>query len=452
MMTSNKILEINFVSKMKRLFPNYDYSQIDYKGSKVPVKIICPEHGEFEIIPNIAITYSRGCPECQGIQNHKMTTQHFILKSEKIHGKRFEYSKTTYVNMKTPTTIFCYKHGEFQTLPQTHLRSSNGGCPLCNSRRKLTFEEIKERLLKIYGNKYDFTNTNYVDTKTPITYVCKDCGHENTQVPANMLSGFGCKWCSQRFKNTEQFLVDARKEHGNTYDYSKSEYLGAKTNVTIICPLHGEFEQLPQNHTVHGMGCPKCAQEKLSKQTTSSGENKVYNFLVDKFPEENIIPNFRLSPNSYELDIYIESLKLGIEYNGIYWHSEKIKSSEYHYNKKRKFEALGIRVLMIWESQSESEWKKEIEDYIQKVSSKKLITEPGVYDYDKYSVLDFDTFLVDIVHRLPEPKYFHGSKPISSDEFDRLCRTNDIKTSHGTSVRRSYGVYGCGTLEVSSKI
>lgn len=73
------------------------------------------------------------------------------------------------------------------------------------------------------------------------------------------------------------------------------------------------------------------------------------------------------------------------------------------------------------------------------VSSKKLLIEPGVYDYDKYSVLDFDTSLVDVAHKLPEPKYFHGSKPISLKDFDVS------KSSHNR-------VYGCDTLEVSSKI
>lgn len=57
---------------------------------------------------------------------------------------------------------------------------------------------------------------------------------------------------------TDDFIKDARKIHGDRYDYSLVRYTKNKTNVTIICNEHGEFEQTPDNHK-HGSGCPKCA-------------------------------------------------------------------------------------------------------------------------------------------------------------------------------------------------
>lgn len=44
---------------------------------------------------------------------------------------------------------------------------------------------------------------------------------------------------------TEEFIQRARKVHGNKYDYSKSKYVNSKTKTTIICPIHGEFQQTP---------------------------------------------------------------------------------------------------------------------------------------------------------------------------------------------------------------
>ena len=41
------------------------------------------------------------------------------------------------------------------------------------------------------------------------------------------------------------------------YDYSKVEYVNSKNKIKIICPIHGEFEQLPHSH-LRGSGCPKC--------------------------------------------------------------------------------------------------------------------------------------------------------------------------------------------------
>ena len=66
-----------------------------------------------------------------------------------------------------------------------------------------------------------------------------------------------------RKKTTEEFIADARKVHGDKYDYSKVSYLSAKSKVCIICRDHGEFWQSPNNH-LFGRGCPICAGNQRS--------------------------------------------------------------------------------------------------------------------------------------------------------------------------------------------
>ena len=63
-----------------------------------------------------------------------------------------------------------------------------------------------------------------------------------------------------KLKTTEEFINDSKKIHGNKYDYSKVVYKGNKTKVCIICPIHGEFWQKPNNH-LSGGGCRKCSYE-----------------------------------------------------------------------------------------------------------------------------------------------------------------------------------------------
>ena len=58
--------------------------------------------------------------------------------------------------------------------------------------------------------------------------------------------------------DTNKFIENAKKIHGNKYDYSKTIYIGAKEKIEILCPIHGEFWQTPDAH-VHGSGCQKCA-------------------------------------------------------------------------------------------------------------------------------------------------------------------------------------------------
>lgn len=68
-------------------------------------------------------------------------------------------------------------------------------------------------------------------------------------------------------KTTAEFIEQARAIHGDKYDYSKTDYKGAKNKVCIICnevdefgKVHGEFQQTPDNHVNSRQGCPKCAR------------------------------------------------------------------------------------------------------------------------------------------------------------------------------------------------
>lgn len=51
-----------------------------------------------------------------------------------------------------------------------------------------------------------------------------------------------------KLKTTEQFIENAIKVHGNKYDYSKTKYINARSKAIIVCPKHGEFEQIARVH------------------------------------------------------------------------------------------------------------------------------------------------------------------------------------------------------------
>ena len=73
-------------------------------------------------------------------------------------------------------------------------------------------------------------------------------------------------------KTTAEFISDARKVHGDRYDYSKAVYLGNHTKVCIICPDHGEFWQTPSNHISRKTICPKCSREIQADRQRSTTE------------------------------------------------------------------------------------------------------------------------------------------------------------------------------------
>lgn len=47
---------------------------------------------------------------------------------------------------------------------------------------------------------------------------------------------------------TREFIQKAHINHGDKYNYSQVNYINANTRINIICPIHGEFQQLPSNH------------------------------------------------------------------------------------------------------------------------------------------------------------------------------------------------------------
>ena len=64
---SRKLTTKEFIEKAKKIYPQYDYSLVDYKNKQVKVKIICPIHGIFETIPHNFLS-NHSCPKC-GLEN-----------------------------------------------------------------------------------------------------------------------------------------------------------------------------------------------------------------------------------------------------------------------------------------------------------------------------------------------------------------------------------------------
>lgn len=76
---------------------------------------------------------------------------------------------------------------------------------------------------------------------------------------------------SKMFETLEQRF---REKHGDKYDYSKVVFTNMSTKVTIICPIHGAFQQKPKVHLHRdGHGCPKCGQAFVGMKNRLSVED-----------------------------------------------------------------------------------------------------------------------------------------------------------------------------------
>ena len=241
----------------------------------------------------------------------RKTTEQFIEEAQQVWGDKFDYSKVEYKTRLEKVCIICPEHGEFWQTPAQHL-SGALGCKACWSEKysKSTEDFIKEAI-KIHGDKYNYSKTIYKTARQKVTIICPKHG-EFEQLANAHLQGEGCFQCERerRAKSTENFIKKTKKVHGDTYDYCKVNYINRNTPVIIICPKHGEFEQLPSNH-LQGKGCSHCK---------SKEQAALFNRLVEDFPNEEILYEVgnRIVPwlEGQRFDIYFPKYNIAIEYNG----------------------------------------------------------------------------------------------------------------------------------------
>lgn len=134
---------------------------------------------------------------------------------------------------------------------------------------KISFiEKAKEKFPDL-----DYSKTHYVNSKTKIIVICPKHGEFSILPPNFLKSKFGCPFCgkeSRADRLRKQDFVEQAKKRFPTFDYSKVTYINDKTQVTIICPDHGEFITTPYVFLNSKHGCPKCALENRSKLRTMS--------------------------------------------------------------------------------------------------------------------------------------------------------------------------------------
>ena len=151
--------------------------------------------------------------------NKKLTKEEYVAKARVKWGDAYDYSESVYVAGLSPITIRCIKHNHYFTVQAgNHIGKASSGCPICaqerlTSARALQHEEtLKRRALKVRS------------IKAQVKKIRSD---------------------KPRKSSREVFIKKAKEKYPD-YDYSKVEYKGRDTVVTLICPKHGEFAIRPR--------------------------------------------------------------------------------------------------------------------------------------------------------------------------------------------------------------
>lgn len=298
----------------------------------------------------------------------KRTFQQYKQSALDVHGSKYDYAKwTEFKGYHVKFVIVCHIHGEFEQTYANHVKNK-AGCPGCRKDQRA--------------------------------------------------QGFNKR-------SREEWLSACRAVHGDAYEYKFPDTFSNADidNVQITCQIHGEFQQKLSDHVRKKAGCPSCAVDKrrgrkathipmevydmldseaflhmehnnkqkpmqqigrelnvsehlVAKYMTkhnvlkqrfakSTAESDLYEAISTICPPSQIKQNTKQIISPQELDLYLVDHKLAIEYCGLYWHSDKFKTSNYHVAKLKACNEQSIRLITLYDD----EWQHKRNIVLSKISN-----------------------------------------------------------------------------------
>lgn len=269
----------------------------------------------------------------------------------------YDLSEVQYETAKVKVKITCKKHGSWLAAP-FHLLNGRR-CPECkldtlSNAFKADFEEVKKHAIEIHGDMFDYSKFEYVNSRIKGEIICTECVPPRSfmmSMEKHIHRGQGCSVCNSK-QRSKDFLIEGKESFlelikatpkYDNYLYDRVLYKNRVTNIIVTCKKHGDFTVTPYNHLYLKCGCPFCGNK------VSSAELEIRDFVVKEITE-NMQCNIPLLQGKH-IDIYLPDLNLGIEYCGLYFHSIKFKTIDYHFDKYLSAKKLGITLIQIFEDE-----------------------------------------------------------------------------------------------------
>lgn len=157
--------------------------------------------------------------------------------------------------------------------------------------RALTRDSFIEKANSIFNGKYSYEKVNYVNYKTEVTITCPIHG-DFKQRPSNHLKGHGCPHCA---KNGVKPTLEAFRARfsDKMINLSEFEYKRATDAGKCLCERCGNVWYTTPMSLMKGSGCPRCAKERRVMKRTSNIDE-----FIRKFQEKHGI-NYDFSEAKY---------------------------------------------------------------------------------------------------------------------------------------------------------
>lgn len=254
----------------------------------------------------------------------------------------------------------CSKGHSWQAIVKSRTTLSNN-CPYCAGQRPVKGVNDLATTHPSLLDEWDYEkNTVSLDTimrgtNKKVWWKCREGHSWEAKVNSRAISGNGCPHCAGKI------LTIGKNDLEHLYPYLLKEW--DYTNNTEVTPStitaksakrvwwkcnkgHSWLARVA-DRTYHSSACPECS----AKSFVSNGEKELLSFVKDL--DSSALGSYRKLAGVSEVDIFVPSSNIAVEFNGLYWHSEAKKSKDYHYKKWLACKEQGVQLLQIWED----EWR-----------------------------------------------------------------------------------------------
>lgn len=350
---------------------DYEKNNVDPRTVKSSSKVLfwwkCDKGHSWNATVNNRVNNDSGCRVCsnravQSGVNDSATMFPDLVRVWESFSDNPDPRETLFNTTKVKVKLLCSENHTYLTTPH-NINRGRGGCPYCvgNALLKgfndLAFKAPESLTWWDYSKNESKPDEVSFGSHIKYWFLCPQ-KHSYKASAQKFYAGKRCPYCAGKKANDENSLSSTYPELMKDWDYERNNAnpnditRGHGSQVWWKCHSCGHsWETYPYNRTrnVNPYGCPKCARG----ATSSKGEEAVYDFLVEA-GIEGLERNRRFEREdgkSFELDIFSEKYNIAVEFNGVYYHSERFVHKNYHKDKYLACAEKGIQLIQIWEDE-----------------------------------------------------------------------------------------------------
>lgn len=330
-------------------------------GSSRKIWWKCENEHEWEVSPVSRIVNETGCPYCSNrkfLSGYNDLSTAFPEIAAQWHPTKNDMSPSEIpAGSNKKVWWLCDKGHEWDMI--VVIRTSSGQkCPLCSGRRIVPGVNDLSTLRPDIAAQWHPTKNTILPSEVSeqsnrkVWWKCEKEHEWRTSVQRRTFFDNGCPCC--RNKKVLAGYNDLATTHPDVaahwHPTKNGDLLptmvtyGAHRTAWWICDKGHELEALIPDRS-RGIGCRKCTNR------FSKGEQELAEFV--KSLGFTVIQHDRaMTGNGTEIDIYVPEKNIGIEYNGVYWHSTAVLSDKnVHYKKFTACKDNGVQLIQIWEDE-----------------------------------------------------------------------------------------------------